>query len=267
MKIVYRAHNQEAGIWKRMAGQASSAAARIFLNYQARLVRRFEAGVLRAADGVAPVSAEDLRALQDMCPVQCARVVPIGYQFDELEPAPCADRMQILFLGRLDWRPNYEGLVWFLEKVWPEVLKKRTDLELIIAGSGAAGVLDRHLPQPNCVFLGRVEHVRDLYKTALLSVVPVFFGSGTRVKVIEAAGFGRACLSTQLGVEGVGLQAGISYYHAETTQEWVETLVRLNRDHARQVGRNACAAAKETFELDRTVREFRRLLDQVSGAA
>lgn len=66
-----------------------------------------------------------------------------------------------------------------------------------------------------------------LYRQAAVSIVPVFYGSGTRVKVIEASRFARPCFSTALGVEGVGLESGVSFFRGESESDWIDGLVRL----------------------------------------
>src|SRR5262249_39061624 len=152
--------------------------------------------------------------------------------------------LTLLFLGRLDWPPNQEGLVWFLKEVWPEVVKGRTDLKLLIAGSGNSEFLKPFLSVDFLTFLGRVESVKELYRKVSLSLVPIFYGSGTRVKVIEACSYGRACLSTALGVEGTGLESGISYLRAETAQEWIEMLRSLRSENVETIGSSAHEALK-----------------------
>ena len=79
-------------------------------------------------------------------------------------------------------------------------------------------------------------------------IVPIFYGSGTRVKAIEAARFGLATISTRLGVQGLDLQNQENVQLAETEAEWIQTLISFDSTRAKQLGANAFAALKNRFE-------------------
>jgi glycosyltransferase involved in cell wall biosynthesis len=57
-------------------------------------------------------------------------------------------------------------------------------------------------------FLGRVEDVRPVVSVAAVSVIPLRIGSGTRLKILEAAALGKAMVSTRLGAEGLTFTDG-----------------------------------------------------------
>ncbi|MCC7440244.1 MAG: glycosyltransferase [Bdellovibrionales bacterium] len=261
LRVVYRAHNYETGIWERKAAQ-SGAAMRAFFSAQARLMKEFENSLAGAADAVATVSFEDLSLFRGVNASVRGGVVPIGYSFEEPVPAPWSECPQLMFLGKMDWPPNREGLQWFLREVWPAVAQRRPDLRLAVAGSGESSWLEEFRSLPGLKLLGRVESVESVYRESVLSLVPVFYGSGTRVKAIEACRFGRPCLSTAIGVEGVGLEPGRSYFQAETTAEWISMLSNLDPARCADMGREAWGAARDHFDV---VAAARRLLELASS--
>jgi glycosyltransferase involved in cell wall biosynthesis len=228
---------------------------------QASQVAKFESSLASAAECVATVSAEDFALFKGVAPAVKGGVVPIGYEFTEptaIKPGPGA---QIMFLGRMDWPPNREGLQWFLKEVWPAVTERRTDLTLAVAGSGDSAWLDEFRGLPRTKFLGRVASVEELYRESCLALVPVFYGSGTRVKAIEACRFGRPCLSTAVGVEGVGLDSTSSYFRGETAAEWISLLANLSTEKCEAFGRAAWASARAGFDVQSAARA---LLDLAS---
>lgn len=259
-KVVYRAHNRESDIWERRANRTRNPLEQLFFASQGLLVRLIEDSLVRSSFGVATVSQEDLNAFHQDCGEFRGIVVPIGYDFTEIPPFPRDKHLQIMFLGRLDWYPNMEGLRWFLQCVWPEVVKKRHDIELVIAGSGNSEWITPYLELPRLAFLGRVDDVSELYVNSVVSIVPVFYGSGTRVKAIEACRYGRACVSTDVGVEGVGLREDSSYFRAETAEEWIRVLTSLKADEAERRGARAFEGAKQVFESKAAARRFLSLL-------
>jgi len=251
--IFYRAHNVESDIWRRKAALTQFLPLKMFFGFQASLMGRFEASVLTHAKAVFPVSDADLEVFRRLLPNLTGLTVPIGYAFDTA-PVPPTHPNLLLFLGRLDWPPNREGLTWFLEKVWPEVMRQRPELELKIAGSGDASWLHDLTELPGVHFLGRVDSVEALYRQCSVCIVPIFYGSGTRVKAIEASRYGRPCLSTSLGVEGLGLEPGQTYYQAETPQQWITALVRLDGKDASFIGHRAFTSMQATFDLTQAAR-------------
>jgi polysaccharide biosynthesis protein PslH len=250
LPVFYRAHNVEADIWRRKAELTGFAPLRLFLRLQAHLMERFESSVIRAAAAVLSVSEKDFERFASAVPGLKGGPVPIGYDFSEASaPSAPARELRLLFLGKLDWLPNRDGLIWFLDRVWKEAKARRPGLELWIAGSGESDWLKIRTDVPGIRFLGRVERVDDLYRDCSLSIVPVFYGSGTRVKAIESSKFSRPCLSTELGVEGLGLTADATYFRGETAEEWIAALASLEPARARAVGEAAHDFLKGTFHL------------------
>lgn len=259
-KIVYRAHNHEATLWRQRANTAQGLL-KSFFNYQANLVDALERSLVQAAFAVCPVSNEDAHIFSAACPTAKVQVVPIGHDFGS-GPTPLSeDRPGLLYLGRLDWPPNREGLEWFLENVWPKILKENSQLQLMIAGSGDGRWLERFKELPQLEFHGMVKDVGVLYRRALVTIVPIFTGSGTRVKAIEAARYGRACFSTALGVEGLPLIAGESYLKAETVDEWVRGLVAVDRNRVIELGRLAHAALATDYAIPSAATQFLKIFD------
>ena len=262
--LIYRAQNCESDIWRGKALQHRNPLTRLFLRFQADRVRKFEENLLEAVGGVAAVSSEDAETFQNMAPGVRTLVVPVGRRFQRVPEAfNPAEGLPLLFLGRLDWLPNRQGLEWLLNHVWPEVALRRPDIRLHIAGSGGSGWLLRFGNLPNLRIIGRVAEVEALYAQTAMAVAPIFYGSGTRVKAMEAAACGRACIGTTLGVAGLGLVHGESCLKADTKDEWVACLCRLDLERARGLGDAAFCALRERFDPASAGNQFRRLMDWV----
>jgi glycosyltransferase involved in cell wall biosynthesis len=113
----------------------------------------------------------------------------------------------ILFVGTLDYRPNIEGLTWFLEKIYPAIMAKFPKAYLTIAGrySSNPGLLGDF---PGVKFFPNAPDLKPLYRDCGAVVVPVLSGGGTRIKILEAAFANRPVLTTPLGAYGLGLVDG-----------------------------------------------------------
>ncbi len=249
--MIYRAHNVEADLWFRAASQERGLTARL-LEWQGKAVERFEASLCDAAQLVLTVSDADAGRFREIAPRARVEPLPIGMEPKPQRPAP-ADERQLLFIGRLDWPPNRDGLRWFLEKVWPKVTRPYL---LTIVGSGDGNWLAPYFRDSRIRFLGQVDSVAQYYHSAIISLVPIFYGSGTRVKAIESSLFATACLGTERGVEGIGLDPQRDYFRAESEAEWIEALNTLQPETARQRGKNALGRVAEQFDRDRIADRF-----------
>ena len=242
--IIYRAHNRESQLWERKS-TTCPIFLKPFFKLQAKLVKRFEDSVTEQAALVATVSEND-RLLFNQSHNNFL-TVPIGCEFEYLSPPTNSN--QILYVGRLDWPPNREGLEWFLQKVWPTIIIRRPELHLTIIGSGDGSWLQKYSKIPNVTFAGKVLDLREYYQRSALAIVPIFYGSGTRVKAIEASAFGRAVLSTRIGVEGLPLDPKVSYFHGESAEEWIDVITSYTTARSTELGLNAFNALKDTYGI------------------
>ena len=102
-----------------------------------------------------------------------------------------------------------------------------------------------------------------MYRSHHASIVPIFYGSGTRVKALEAAKYGRPSLSTPLGVEGTGFRAGIEYLTAGTVAEWRAMLQSVEDRTIAKTGLAAHELAERNFSSAAVANRFVELLDRV----
>lgn len=131
------------------------------------------------------------------------------------------------FIGKLSYLPNEEGLKWFLESVWPLLLKKIPDLHFFIAGAGAVSPKLNDVIQKaeRLVFLGFIEDVKQFWQQISISVVPVFAGGGSNIKIAESLSFGRPVICNHFSAKGYNeaREEGILII-ANSPKEWVDKI-------------------------------------------
>ena len=137
-RIFIRAHNVEYELWEMTAKKTKFP----LFNSQAKLMKEYERELLRNAEYSFTVSEDDKAKLQLLVPNATIDVLPIGLPFPESAPKRKSENT-LLFLGKLDWPPNRDGLSWFLTKVWPKLQVEKPELKLLIAGSGNSKCHDR----------------------------------------------------------------------------------------------------------------------------
>lgn len=255
---VYRAHNVESEIWFAGSREAKNPLKKFLLYFQGLLVRRLETKLLLRAQYTFPVSFDDEHRFRLHQPPGYLKALPIGVTVGQAsitvsEPGP---QRKFLFVGKLDWPPNRDGLIWLLTHVWPRAVAAAPDIKLRIVGSGERSWLDQFGHLPGVEIVGRVEDLAPHYQDCVATLIPVFYGSGVRVKAIESSLFRRACISTGLGVEGMGLSPGHHYARAESVEEWVHAITQMDAHTAGRLADRAHAYAKVAFDPVRVAQSF-----------
>ncbi|PIP91652.1 MAG: hypothetical protein COW01_01615 [Bdellovibrionales bacterium CG12_big_fil_rev_8_21_14_0_65_38_15] len=123
-----------------------------------------------------------------------------GAKVKKIEPTKPKNSKGVLFVGSLHYVPNFEGIMWFIEKSLPHISK---DISLSVAGAGAPEKIKTFLREKNITFYDTPESLEDLYHENAIAIVPVLKGSGTRTKIFEALAYQRLVVSTSLGAEGI----------------------------------------------------------------
>ena len=129
---------------------------------------------------------------------------------------------RILFVGSA-YLPNLIGLRWFPEFVWPRAAAAGLTLDVV----GAAGLMLAK-PYPHAVQVhGVVADLEQAYAAADICINPVRFGSGLKIKTVEALAYGRPLLTTAHGMRGLQAFEGRAFLVADTADEFAATLLDL----------------------------------------
>ena len=227
-RTVYSAHNIEHRVWRDVAGRRPPAQ-RGYVEVEWRKIELEEHRCWQGADVCLAVSELDAGTMR-AGGARHVEICPNGADpRDPLPPAPLgqADPARLVFVGFAAYWPYEHGLGWLAREVIPRA-RARAPVTLDVAGEPPRDPVGG----PGVTYHGRVDDVTPFYAAAHALVIPMFEGSGTRLKAIEAAFLGRPVISTALGVEGLPLRPGEHYLRAETAPEWVEAIERLRSDAA-----------------------------------
>jgi len=225
-RVVMDAHNVEAQVAARLA-EVSAWPLRAALRLQARAIARLEASRAREVDAVLACSELDAGALRSLGARE-VHLVPNGAELRPL-PRPGAPRDTVVFVGSMDWRPNLDAALLLVREIWPRVRRACPGLRLSLVGRGPPAELLR-LAGADVEVTGRVDDVGPWLARAFATLMPLRAGSGTRLKVLEAAAARVPIVCTALASEGLPFRDGEQLLHAETAEDFAAALVRLRRE-------------------------------------
>jgi glycosyltransferase involved in cell wall biosynthesis len=115
------------------------------------------------------------------------------------------EKPTLIFVGNLSWKPNFEGLSRFLKNIYPKVKDKASSVEMIVIGSHAPKEIIQLCQLYHAKIYENLDEDKkiEILSKCWLAVVPVYFGSGTRIKILEYWAHAKTVVSTTIGAEGL----------------------------------------------------------------
>jgi len=188
------------------------------------------------------------------------RVVPNATAIPEA-PLPVSPDRTVLFVGTFQYPPNVDAADRLVRSIWPLVRARVPDARLVVVGKGPETVpaFSASPRDESVTFTGFVDDIRTVYPRARVVCCPIGTGAGTRVKIVEAAGFARPVVSTALGAEGLEFADGSEILLRETDAALADACCELLLDEPRaaRIGLAAWERARAIYDRATTVRALR----------
>jgi len=248
--IAYRAHNIEYEIWERTATLSEGLRSKYLRNLSKR-IKRFEVSYLNLYDLLVPITDRDGIILDKLGNTKPRHTSQTGIDFASLVPTARKLEFPSLFhIGALDWAPNQEGLIWFFNHCWPKIHLENPDLKFYLAGRNAPEWFERIIKQEGVVYLGEINDAYDFINSKAVMVVPLFSGSGMRIKIIEGMALGKPIVTTDIGTEGIPTENGKNILIANDAGRFTDAITQLinDRDLSNRIGKSAIGFIQEKFD-------------------
>jgi polysaccharide biosynthesis protein PslH len=265
-KIILRAPNIEFKIWEKLAKEQKNPVKKWYLNLLSDRLKTTELLSMNKFDGIVTVTENDLNFFQENGLKKPGEYVPIGIDVEKEILIPTEinnkkEKITVFHLGALDWMPNQAGINWLLGEVWPIVINQLPDAQIFIAGRRPQKEL-YNWQSENIIIEGEIENAGEFIQKHEIMVVPLFSGSGMRVKIIEGMMLGKAIISTSIGAEGIQYKNGEDIIIAETKEEFANGLIELltNKQKLLQIQIKAAENCKEYYSNKKLTEKFENFL-------
>jgi polysaccharide biosynthesis protein PslH len=263
--IVHFSHNVEHRLWQRLCRAETRLLPRALLELEWRKMRRCEAHACSHAQLTIAVSEIDRAALASLAPDARIRAVATGVDTSYFHPTEAPQKPNALvFTGAMDWYPNEEGILDFIETTLPLIQREIPDASLTVVGRNPTTQLLDADYRTGVRVTGTVKDVRPFVAGAEVYVVPLRIGGGTRLKILEALAMGKALVSTTIGAEGLPLVDGVHFIAADSPEEIARAVVSLLRDPTRRaaLGSAGRRLVEQRHSWERVAREFEQFCEE-----
>lgn len=260
-KVILDEHNCETIIVERKRNQADNIIKKLFLNLEYYKMKRFEATSIEKSNNTIVLSNIDYVNLKKLIGTNFNHsIIPIGVMdmgihFNQNK----SEILNILFLGTLSWEPNNLGLIWFLKEVVPILEEKELKYHLFIVGKNPSNEVKKISESyKNVTITGYVDSTDEYYNKCHCMIVPLFIGSGQRVKLIEAFSRGMPAISTTIGAEGLECKNNDSIVIADDCNSFVEAIMLMYDNELRKRISHSC---RNVYEKYYSMEEIAKLIN------
>lgn len=263
-KIIFT-HNVEAMIWRRHYEVAANPLWKTISWVEWRRMEAAERRYLQLADHVLAVSDSDRDAFAKFLEPKRLTTIPTGVDIDYFKPEAADERPNsLVFTGSMDWLPNEDAILYFVEAILPLIKQQCPDVSLTVVGRSPSRKLQAAAEREKSMRLtGWVEDVRPYLAQGATCIVPLRIGGGTRLKIFEAMAMAKAVISTTVGAEGLPVQSGKDCLLADTPDDFAQSVIRLLRDPDLRwrLGTAARKLVQENYSWGTVAENFARTLE------
>ncbi|HZS10864.1 MAG TPA: glycosyltransferase [Nitrospirales bacterium] len=262
-------HNIESLLMRRYAQCAANPLKRAYAEITWRKLAAYESSIYGRFDHCLACSEEDRRIALRQAPEAKITVVPNGVDVRPVLPgrAPLPGPPRLVFVGRMDYHANVDGMLWFCREILPRIRSRRGDVRVQIVGGHPSPEIRALEAKEGIEVTGFVSEVNPYVSDAAVMIVPLRVGGGTRLKVLEAMAMGKAIVSTTVGAEGIAVTPGADIVFADDPASFATAVLQLldKPAHAERLGAAARRLAEARYDWDGIVDRLEALY--LAGAA
>lgn len=242
--LVLFQHNVESVISKRHAEQTVNPIAKLFWWLQWVKLNRYESKQTKLFDAVIAVSNNDAKYFESHYNLNRVFDIPTGVDVEYFKPLekPKIDKYSLVFCGSMDWLPNEDCIIYFINEILPLLKKIIPDIHLTVVGRNPSPQLKKAAVNlPEIELTGWVDDTRQYIAKSALFIVPLRIGGGTRMKIYEAMAMGKTVISTTIGAEGLPVTHGENIVIEDDSLRFAETIAELLMDDGKRIAIGASA--------------------------
>jgi glycosyltransferase involved in cell wall biosynthesis len=245
--LLYRSHNIEHQIWENKSRFSSNPVKKKYLRWQAQRLRSEEINFWTSVPNIASISSQDAIEMTKFTKSN-VKTMPLYADEKLLQMNVHVNHVDFFHLGAMDWMPNQQAISWLLNSVWPAVKEIEPQAELHLAGRGMSRQMASQKQNGLHVY-GKVSDALQFMSEHQVMLVPLFVGSGMRVKIIEGMAMAKCIITTNTGIQGISCVHMENILIANTKEEFINMMIFClnNPNEVMRIGQNAKHFVADNF--------------------
>jgi len=159
----------------------------------------------------------------------------------------------ILFLGKMDYPPNEDAVIYFSREIFPALRKKIKNIGFLIVGGNLTKRVLRLKNISGVRLTGFVKDPSFYLRKAKIIVIPLRFCAGIQNKILEAMALGKAVITSPIAARGIEGKEGVHFLIAKDREDFIEKILELfsNSEKRKFIGKNAKELIKKKYTWQR----------------
>lgn len=225
-KIVY-AFDAVSDYNHNMYKKSKSFASRIYWYLNYLKIHNYEK-VYNSFDCCILVNEKDRKILEKDIHIPL-EVIPNGVDTFYFRNSSPEGEVRLVFLGDMSTPPNNDAVKYFVENIYPEVLKEQS-VKFYVVGRNPSAYISTLKDDSNIIVTGSVDDVRKYLTKGSIFVTPMISGTGIKNKILEAMSMELPVISTSCGISGINGENHVHFLLADTPDEFKDNILKLIHD-------------------------------------
>ena len=253
--------------WRQYADSSSFPMSAVYRR-ESEQIRKLEARANKDFEDTFLIAAEEARLFEKtVSAFKPVNVLGNGLDFSAFFPAPAPANMNnFLFTGVMDYKPNVDAVMWFVEYCWPTIKQYLPDATFTVGGMNPTKDIKQLAIRDEAIDVtGFVDDILPYFHKATAFVAPFRLARGVQNKVLQAAACKLPVITTSMGAEGISYASENTMFIANDDKAFIEACVRCVKeaDTAQQKAKSALSALHNTYSWQQQLLPLKQALEKI----
>lgn len=234
------------------------------LNKEYKLLSKYEIDVSKYSDSIVFVSPLESNHFNNIIKEEKSIDITIGVDYNYFSTKVINEKKKnyIVFLGNMYVAHNKDAVSYFLNEIFPNIIKEIPDAVFRIVGRCSDEYKIELLKYKNVELTGEVDDIRKYVQECEVAVAPLTYGSGIKTKILETMAMGVPVVTNSIGTEGLGVENYKEIISEDNKKNYYKSLIELmkNEDLKNKISKNAQEFVKNNHLWDEILRKFKKIL-------
>ena len=226
-------------------------------------LKKMEIHLAKSSDITIVVSTKEYEILKSEDPSLNVQIISLIHELKNPDKT-FSERRDLLFLGAFLHNPNVDGIIWFIQEIFPKIKQKIPDIKLFVVGDRPTKEL-LAFSSEDFIVTGYVEDLIDYFNDCRVFVAPLRYGAGVKGKINQSMSYGLPVITTHIGAEGMGLTDEHNILIADDPDTFAKKVILLYQDEElwNKISINSIEHIRQNFSYEISKNRIKQFIDSL----